>query len=156
MKNILLITLLASTITACGAMPISDTDKQNVKAGKKAILETNNRQLSDYLFIIPIVLDGMFGAPTQINIESIDGKDVKKEWKRVNQLIVLEPGEHTIGASCGVEITDMNRDVDDRSGDDIQWSTEELSYTFEGGKKYRIYAQEYINGTCRMGIRPGK
>lgn len=154
MKNRLLILLLAITVSACGAMPISDSDKQDIRSGEKALLETNNRQLSDYLFIIPIFLDAAFGAPNQINITHIDGEKVEKEWKRVNQRIVLEPGEHEIQADCSVEITDMNRDVNDRSDNDIQWSTDYLTYTFEGGKKYRIYAKEYINGTCRIGIRP--
>lgn len=153
MKKILLPVLFASLLVACGAMPISDVDKKDIRTGQKALLETNNRQLSDYLFIIPIFLDAAFGAPNQINITHIDGEELDKEWKRVNQRIVLEPGEHEIQADCSVEITDMNRDVNDRSGDDIQWSTDYIKYTFEGGKTYRIYAREYINGTCRIGIR---
>jgi hypothetical protein len=154
MRKIILPVLLASLLSACGAMPISDTDKKDIRTGEKALLVTNNRQLSDYLFIIPIFLDAAFGAPNQINITHIDGEEVENEWKRVNQRIVLEPGEHEIQADCSVEITDMNRDVNDRSGDDIQWSTDYIKYTFEGGKKYRIVAREYINGSCKIDIKP--
>jgi hypothetical protein len=70
--------------------------------------------------------------------------------------VVLEPGEHEVAATCAVEIDDMNRDVNDTSGADIQHTTVTLKYTFEGGKKYRIYPREYINGTCDLLIKPTK
>lgn len=156
MKNTIAVVLVAMILGACGAMPISEADKKDIQSGSKALLVTNNRQLSDYLYIIPIFIDTMGGRPNQIVIEYIDGKPVPKEWKRVNQELALEPGEHVIEASCAVEITDMNRDVNDTSDNDIQWSDQSLEFTFEGGKKYRIYAQEYINGTCTMGIEAMK
>jgi hypothetical protein len=154
MKNLLAYTLIVISLSACGAVPISDTDKRDIKEGKKALLETNNRQLSDYAFILPIFYDLMGGQPNQINIESVDGEKLDVDWKRVNYAVVFEPGKHVITASCAVKIDDMNRDVNDRSGKDVQWSTEFLDYTFEGGKKYRIHAHEYINGTCKMTIQP--
>lgn len=154
MKKGLIAILIALLLSACGAMPISDTDKQGVKEGRKALLETNNRQLSDYLYILPVFIDLMGGQPNHINIESIDGNKLEGDWKRVNYRVVLEPGKHVIEANCAVDIDEMNRDVNDRSGKDIQRTTQLLEYTFEGGKTYRIYAREYINGTCRMEIEP--
>ena len=152
MKNVVLSFTLLVSLAACGAAPISKQDHQSVRQGEKALLVTNNRQLSDYLYIIPIVIDLLGGQPNQINIEAIDGNEIEKDWQRVNQKIVLEPGKHVIRASCAVEVTSMNRDVNDTSDDDIQWSTDFIDYEFKGGKKYRIYAQEHINATCTMGI----
>lgn len=154
MKKCLLIIFMAVSLAACGSIPISDSDKQEIKQGNKALLETNNRQLSDYLYILPIFYDMMGGQPNQIKIESLDGKELKWDWKQVNYAVALEPGKHVIKASCAVKITDMNRDVNDRSDKDIQWSTEFLDYSFMGGKTYRIHAHEYINGTCKMTIEP--
>jgi len=156
MNKTLLTVFMAFLLSACGAMPISDADQKAIKEGKKALLVTNNRQLSDYLYVVPLVTDPMGGQPDQIYIESIDGKKLHVDWKRVNYNLVLEPGKHAIEASCAVDIDDMNRDVNDRSGKDVQYTTQVIEYTFEGGKTYRIYSREYINGTCAMYIEPGK
>jgi len=156
MNKTLLTVLMAFLLSACGAMPISDADKQGIKEGNKALLVTNNRQLSDYLYIVPLVTDPMGGQPDQIYIESVDGEKLDVDWKRVNYRVVLEPGKHVIEASCAVEIDEMNRDVDDQSGKDVQYTTQSIEYTFAGGKTYRIYAREYINGTCAMYIEPNK
>lgn len=154
MRNMCTILAVSLFLSACGSAPVSKEQQRDVKEGKKAILETNNRQLSDYLYIVPIFTDAYLGGqPNQINILSIDGKKLDREWKRVNDAVVIEPGEHAIEVSCAVEITDMNRDVNDRSDTDIQWSTDIIRYTFEGGKNYQLYAKEYINGTCTTHIR---
>lgn len=154
MKNTILAASIVPLLSACGAMPISDEDKQGIKEGKKALLVTNNRQPSDYLYIIPLITDPIGGLPNHIHVESVDGKGLDKDWKRVNYRVVLEPGEHVVVATCEVDINAMNRDVNDTSGKDVQTTTQSLDYTFEGGKTYRIYGREYINGTCAMYIEP--
>lgn len=129
-------------------------DKQGIKEGEKALLVTNNRQPSDYLHIIPLITDPLGGQPNEVTIESVDGELLDKDGKTVNYRVALEPGKHMIEASCAVEITHMNRGVNDTSGKDVQYTKQLLEYTFVGGKTYRIYAREFINGTCAIDIEP--
>jgi hypothetical protein len=84
MKNTLTTLLVAIALSACGAMPVNETDKEEIREGRKALLETNNRELSDFLSIIPIFVDMMGGRPNEVNIIMIDGKEIGEEWHRAN------------------------------------------------------------------------
>jgi hypothetical protein len=102
--------------------------------------------------VIPILIDALGGAPTEVDIESIDGKEVG-EWFRANEEVALEPGIHEIIATCTQEVDDINRDIDDTDNLPYRSCTQTISYAFEGGKRYRIFAVEYLTH-CEIRIEP--
>jgi len=156
MRNTLLTLLLAITLTACSSVPISDADRGLIKQGKKSLLATNNRDPADYLYVLPIFFDAMSGNEITVHIEEIDGKELDTSLFSVNEEIALDAGAHTITAECKVELDDTIRDVDDTSGNDYQATVDTISYTFEGGREYRIYGVEHFGGHCTLHIKATK
>jgi hypothetical protein len=142
-RNILLITLCIVLLSSCGTSHMSKADRKLVNEGKKCLLITRNRDPLDYFYVIPILIDALGGEPTEVDIKSIDGKKVGK-WYKANEEVAVEPGVHEIEATCTQEIDDINRDIDDKENLPSRSCTQTISYTFEGGKRYRIYAVEYL------------
>jgi hypothetical protein len=102
--------------------------------------------------VIPILIDALGGEPTKVDIENIDGKEVE-EWLSANEEVAVEPGTHEIVATCTQEVDDINRDIDDTENLPYRLCTQTISYTFEGGKRYRIFAVEYLTH-CEIRIEP--
>ena len=152
MRNILLTILCVVMLSSCGTMRISQEDKKLVSEGKKSLLVTRNRDPLDYFFVIPILIDALGGEPIEVDIESIDGEKVRV-WLAANERVAVEPGTHEIVATCTQKIDDIDRDIDDTEKLPYRLCTETISYTFEGGKKYRIFAVEYLTH-CEIRIEP--
>jgi hypothetical protein len=152
MRNILLTTLCIVAVSSCGTLHISEADRELVSEGKKSLLVTRNRDALHYLAVIPILIDSLGGEPVPVDIKSIDDKKVGK-WFRANEEVAVEPGTHEIVATCTQEIDDINRDIDDKDNLPYRTCTETINYTFEGGKRYRIYAVEYLTH-CEIRIAP--
>ena len=138
MRNVLLTitTLCVFVLSSCGAKHISKEDKKLISEGKKSLLVTQNRDPSDYLFVIPILIDALGGQPTQVDIESIDGQEVGR-WFKANQEVALEPGVREVAATYTI------RDEEDDSL--YQSDVQTISYFFEGGKRYRLYVLEHFD-----------
>lgn len=152
MRNILLTILCVVMLSSCGASHVSKEDKKLISEGKKSLLVTRNRDPLDYFFVLPILIDALGGVPTEVDIEGIDGKKVGK-WYKANEEVAVEPGVHEITATCIQEVDDINRDIDDTENLPSRSCTQTISYTFEGGKRYRIYAVEYLTH-CEIRIGP--
>lgn len=158
MKNILLTTLFIIALSSCGTLKISEIDRKLVNEGKKSLLVTQNREPLFYLTLIPSIIDPIIGEPISIEIITVDGKEVVNRFKdrfKANVEVVVEPGLHEIVAKCKEKVNSWNRDIDDKSDETYQSRTQTINYTFEGGKKYGIYAKQYIGG-CRMHIEPSR
>ena len=152
MRNILLITLCIVVLSSCGTLRISKADRKLVSEGKKSLLVTRNRDFLDYFYVIPILIDALGGEPVEVDIESIDGEKVR-EWLAANEEVAVEPGTHEIVATCTQKFDDINRDIDDKENLPTRSCTQTISYTFEGGKRYKIYAVEYLTH-CEIRIGP--
>ena len=152
MRNILLTILCVVLLSSCGTLHVSQEDKKLISEGKKSLLITRNRDPLDYFFVIPILIDALGGVPTEVDIEGIDGKKVGK-WYKANEEVAVEPGVHEVTATCTQEVDDINRDIDDTENLPSRSCTQTISYTFEGGKRYRIYAVEYLTH-CEIRIGP--
>ncbi|MHC4118299.1 MAG: DUF2057 domain-containing protein [Planctomycetota bacterium] len=152
MRNILLTTMCVFVLSSCGTLRVSKEDRKLINEGKKSLLLTRNRDPLHYLAVIPILIDAFGGKPTKVDIESVDGKEVGK-WYRANEQVALEPGMHEVVATWTVEVNDINRAVDGEEGVAYRSATETISYTFEGGKRYRIFALEYLT-RCELCIEP--
>ena len=154
MKNILLTTLFIIALSSCGTLKISEVDRKLVSEGKKSLLVTQNREPLFYFTLIPSIIDPIIGEPISVDIITVDGKKVGKLFK-ANEEVAVEPGLREIVAKCKEKVDSWNRDIDDKSDRTYQSRTQTINYTFEGGKKYRIYAKTYIGG-CRLHIEPSK
>ena len=152
MRNILLTTLCIVVLSSCGTLRTSEADRKLISEGKKSLLVTRNRDPLHYLAVIPILIDALGGAPTEVDIETIDGEEVGK-WFRANEEAALEPGMHEIVATCTQKVDDINRDIDDKDNLPYRSCTQTISYTFEAGKRYRIFAVEYLT-RCEIRIEP--
>lgn len=152
MRNILVTTLFVFVLSSCGTLHISEADRKLISEGKKSLLVTRNRDPLHYLAVIPILIDALGGAPTEVDIETIDGKEVG-EWFRANEQVAVEPGTHEIVATCTQKVDDINRDIDDKDNLPYRSCTQTIHYAFEGGKKYRIFAVEYLTH-CEIRIEP--
>ena len=152
MRNILLTILCIFVLSSCGTLHVSQEDRKLISEGKKSLLVTRNRDPLDYFFVLPILIDALGGVPTEVDIEGIDGKKVGK-WYKANEEVAIEPGVHEITATCIQEVDDINRDIDDTENLPSRSCTQTISYTFEGGKRYRIYAVEYLTH-CEIRIGP--
>ena len=152
MRNILLTILCIFVLSSCGTLHVSQEDRKLISEGKKSLLVTRNRDPLDYFFVLPILIDALGGVPTEVDIEGIDGKKVGK-WYKANEEVAVEPGVHEITATCIQEVDDINRDIDDTENLPSRSCTQTISYTFEGGKRYRIYAVEYLTH-CEIRIGP--
>jgi len=150
--NILLAAMCIVLLSSCGTLHVSQADRELISEGKKSLLTTRNRDPSDYFYVMPILIDALGGVPTQVDIESINGKKVGK-WYKANEEVAVEPGVHEITATCIQEVDDINRDIDDTKNLTSRSCTQTISYTFEGGKRYRIYAVEYLTH-CEIRIGP--
>ena len=137
MKKLLLSILIISSLSSCGTMKIGEADRKLIKDGKKSLLVTKNPEPLFYFTGIPILLDKLFGHPVSIDIKTIDGKEIE-EWYRANEAVAVEPGSREIVAEGTQKITDVDRDIDDKSNSPKRSFTQTIYYTFEGGKKYRI------------------
>ena len=136
MRNILLTTLCLFVLSSCGASHISKADKKLISEGEKSLLVTQNRDPSDYFYVIPILIDALGGQPTQVDIESIDGQEVGR-WFRANQEVALEPGIHEVIATYTIR---------DKKDDSLyQSDAQTIDYLFEGGKRYRLYVLEHFD-----------
>ena len=152
MRNVLLATLCIVLLSSCGTLHISEADRKLISEGKKSLLVTRNRDPLHYLAVIPILIDALGGAPTEVDIETIDGKEVG-EWFRANEQVAVEPGTHEIVATCTQKVDDINRDIDDEDNLPYRSCTQTINYTFEAGKRYRIFAVEYLTH-CEIRIEP--
>ena len=153
MRNTLLAALCILALSSCGTLRISEADRKLVSEGKKSVLVTQNRDPLDYFYVIPILIDALgWGESTEVDIESVDGEKVGK-WYKANEEVAVEPGVHEIVATCTQEVDDINRDIDDKENSPTRLCTQTISYTFEGGKRYRIYAVEYLTH-CEIRIGP--
>jgi hypothetical protein len=151
-RNTLLTTLCIVVLSSCGTLNISEADRKLVSEGKKSLLVTRNRDPLHYLAVIPILIDALGGEPVPVDIESIDGKEIGK-WFRANEQVAVEPGTHEIVATCTQEVDDINRDIDDKENLPYRSCTQTINYTFEPGKRYRIFAVEYLTH-CEIRIEP--
>lgn len=152
MRNILLATLSVVVLSSCGTLRPSEADRKLISAGKKSLLVTRNRDPLHYLVVIPILIDALGGAPTKVDIEMIDGEEVGV-WFRANEEVAVEPGIREIVATCTQRIDDINRDIDDKDNLPYRLCTHTINYTFEGGKRYRLFALEYLTH-CEIRIEP--
>ncbi|MHC4085153.1 MAG: DUF2057 domain-containing protein [Planctomycetota bacterium] len=152
MRNTLLTTLYIVVLSSCGTLHTSEADRKLVSEGKKSLLVTRNRDPLHYLAVIPILIDALGGEPVPVDIESIDGKEVGK-WFRANEQVAVEPGAHEIVATCTQKVDDINRDIDDKDNLPYRSCTQTINYTFEAGKRYRIFAVEYLTH-CEIRIEP--
>jgi len=152
MRNTLLTTLCIVVLSSCGTSHISEADRKLISEGKKSLLVTRNRDPLHYLVVIPILIDALGGAPTKVDIETIDGKEVGKAF-RANEQVALEPEIHEIVATCTQKVDDINRDIDDKDNLPYRTCTQTINYTFEAGKRYRIFAVEYLTH-CEIRIEP--
>ena len=152
MRKILLAALSVVVLSSCGTLRPSAADRRLISEGKKSLLVTRNRDPLHYLVVIPIVIDALGGAPTKVDIESIDGEAVGVRF-RANEEVALEPGKHVIVATCTQKVDDVNRDVDDKDNLPYRLCTQTIDYTFEGGKRYRIFALDYLTH-CEIRIEP--
>jgi hypothetical protein len=151
MRNILITILCIVLLSSCGTLHISKADRKLISEGKKSLLITRNRDPLDYFYVIPILTDALGGEPTEVDIKSIDGKKVGK-WYKANEEVAVEPGTHEIVATCTQKVDDIKRDIDDTENLPSRSCTQTINYTFEGGKKYRIYVVEYLtHGEIRIG-----
>ena len=82
MRNILLATICIVVLSSCGTSHISKADRKLISEGEKSLLVTQNRDPSDYFYVIPILIDALGGQPTQVDIESIDGQEVGRWLKK--------------------------------------------------------------------------
>lgn len=159
MKNILLTILFIIALSSCGTLKISEIDRKLVSEGKKSLLITQNREPLFYLTLIPSIIDPIIGEPISVDIITVDGKDVDGNEVankfKANEEVAVEPGLHVIVAKCREKVDSWNRDIDDKSDATYQTRTQFIDYTFEGGKKYRIYAKSFIGG-CKLYIEPLK
>lgn len=152
MRNMLLAAMCIVLLSSCGTLHVSQADRELINEGKKSLLVTRNRDPLDYFYVIPILIDALDSKPTEVDIEGIDGKKVGK-WYKANEEVAVEPGVHEITATCTQEVDDINRDIDDTENLPSRSCTQTISYTFEGGKRYRIYAVEYLTH-CEIRIGP--
>ena len=152
MRKILPAMLSVVVLSSCGTLRPSEADRKLIREGKKSLLVTRNRDPLHYLVVIPIVIDALGGAPTKVDIESVDGEAVGA-WFRANEQVAVEPGIHEIVATCTQELDDINRDVDDEDNLPYRLCTQAISYIFEGGRRYRIFAVEYLTH-CEIRIEP--
>jgi len=142
MKHMLLTILFIIALSSCGTLKISEADRKLVSEGKKSVLVTENREPLFYLTLIPSIIDSITGEPISVDIITVDGKEVVTRFKdrlKANVEIVVEPGLRIIVAECKEKVDSWNRDIDDKSDATNQTRTQTIDYTFEGGKKYRIY-----------------
>ncbi len=152
MKYILLTTLFIAALSSCGTLTISEADRKLVSEGEKSLLVTENIDPVYYLTGIPQLLDEIRGEHIWIDIITVDGKEVEK-WYTADEEVAVEPGPRIIVAECREKVDSWNRDIDDNSNKTYQFRTQTIDHTFEGGKKYRIYAKSYIGG-CRIFVEP--
>jgi len=136
MRNILLTILCVVLLSSCGTLHVSQADKKLISEGKKSLLVTQNRDPSDYFYVIPILIDALDGQPTEVDIRSIDGQKVGK-WYKANEQVAVEPGVREVVATYTI------RDEKDDSLD--QSETQTINYFFEGGKRYRLYVLEHFD-----------
>ena len=136
MRNILPAILCIFVLSSCGATHVSKEDRKLINEGKKSLLVTQNRDPSDYLFVIPILVDAFGGQPTQVDIETIDGQEIERRFK-ANQEVALAPGLREVAATYTME------DKEDNSS--YQSDVQTINYFFEGGKKYRLYVLEHLD-----------
>jgi hypothetical protein len=136
MRNILLAILCVVLLSSCGTLHVSQADRKLISDGKKSLLVTQNRDPSDYFYVIPILIDALDGQPTEVDIRSIDGKKVGK-WYKANEQVAVEPGVREVVATYTI------RDEKDDSLD--QSETQTINYFFEGGKRYRLYVLEHLD-----------
>jgi hypothetical protein len=150
LRKILITMLCIVALSSCGTLEISDKDKKLIKQGKKSLLVTSNFTLTESIFrkaTLDIAGDSSFDIrQVTINIISIDGKKVNKKWHQANEEVSIEPGKHIIEAEYTLD-TKSNLSPSPRS------DTQIIDYSFEGGKKYKLYLQEYLNH-FEIGIKP--
>jgi hypothetical protein len=152
MRNVLLVTLCILVLSSCGTSHTSEADRDLVREGKKSLLVTRNPDPVHYLALIPILIDALGGALTEVDIETIDGNEVGK-WFSANEEVAVEPGIHEIVATCTQEVDDIDRDIDDKDDLPYRSCTQTINYTFEAGMRYRIFAVEYLTH-CEIRIEP--
>jgi hypothetical protein len=136
MRNILLAAMCIVVLSSCGTLHVSQEDKKLISEGKKSLLTTQNRDPSDYFFVIPILIDALGGQPTQVDIESIDGQEVGR-WFKANQEVAVEPGIREVAATYTIR--------DEKDDSLYQSDVQTISYFFEGGKRYRLYVLEHFD-----------
>ena len=154
MKNILITTLFIIALSSCGTLRISEADRKFISEGKKSLLVTQNFNLlgrATRKIIVDITdtedSDIKFDIKqVTIKIISIDGKDVAGKWYRANEEVAVEPGKHTIEAKYTIK-TESKLSPSPKS------DTQRIEYLFEGGKKYKIYVEEYLDH-YKINIKP--
>jgi hypothetical protein len=144
-RNILLSTLCVVVLSSCGTLRISEADRKFISEGKKSLLVTQNFNLLGRV-TRKIILDITDTEDSDIkfdikqvtiNIISIDGKEVAGKWYRANEELAVEPGKHTIEAKYTIK-TESKLSPSPKS------DTQTIDYLFEGGKRYKIYVEEYL------------
>ncbi len=141
-----LATLSIFVLSSCGSLRISQADRKLISEGKKSLLVTQNPGLLDFAALIPIeILIGVFDDEgtvshdiIEVDIEKIDGNEVDEEWFRANEEVAVEPGIHQIEATYTVR----NRTKNSSS---CESDTQTINYSFEGGKRYRMYVLEHFD-----------
>ena len=150
MKNTLITTLFVIALSSCGTLKISEVDKKLVSEGKKSLLVTQNFNLLGRVTrkIILDVTDTEAFDIKQVTIKiiSIDGKDVAGKWYRANEEVAVEPGKHTIEAKYTIK-TESKLSPSPKS------DTQTIDYLFDGGKRYKIYVEEYLDH-YKFNIKP--
>ena len=142
MKKIVLITLFILALSSCGTLQVSEADRKQISKGKKSSLSTQNFNLLGRVtrkIILDITDTEAFDIKqVTINIISIDGKEVAGKWYRANEQVAVEPGEHTIEAKYTIK-TESKLSPSPKS------DNQTIDYLFEGGKRYKIYVEEYLD-----------
>ena len=150
MKNILLTTLFIIALSSCGTLKISEVDRKLVSEGKKSLLVTQNFNLLGRVtrkIILDITDTEAFDLKqVTINIISIDGKEVAGKWYRANEEVAVEPGKHTIEAKHTIK-------AESKLSLSLKSDTQTIDYLFEGGKRYNIYVEEYLDH-YKINIKP--
>ena len=150
MKNILITTLFIIALSSCGTLRISEADRKFISEGKKSLLVTQNFNLLGRVTrkIILDVTDTEAFDIKQVTIKiiSIDGKDVAGKWYRANEEVAVEPGKHTIEAKYTIK-TESKLSPSPKS------DTQTIDYLFDGGKRYKIYVEEYLDH-YKFNIKP--
>lgn len=146
----LLTALCLVLLASCSTRELSDSDQKRVKRGDMSVLVTTNPTITGRILrkaTLDIIGDSPFDIrQVTIDILSIDGQTVDQAWYHANEEIALEPGRHVIEAEYSLE-TQSTLSPEPREG------TLSIDYVFEGGQKYEIYLEEYLNH-FEIGIKP--
>lgn len=138
--RITLLLFIALSLQACGTTPLSSTELNAVKTGKKAIVRTAN---------IPLLGSMMLGEEAVVQIIAVDHKDIDSDMFKLDGQIALDIGKHVIEFRCRSRKGADDREARELISIDLKPHTEYLvrcsfdsAYASGGGYQTSFHIKE--------------